>query len=92
MYISNQLVLLVYIAINVIVFAMFVWDKHKARASKWRTPERTLIIASLFGPWGGTIGMKLAHHKTSKPKFKLVYLFLVLHIAIIAYLFGKGYI
>ncbi len=90
MYISNTLVLLAYIAVNIVVFLMYVWDKHKARKGKWRTPEKTLIIAALFGPWGGVLGMRLAHHKTNKAKFKLVYLFLVLHIALIAYLWGAG--
>ena len=36
--------------------------------------------------------MQLTHHKTRKLKFKLVYVFLVLHIAVIAYLFGTGYL
>lgn len=65
---------------------MFCWDKHKAKADKWRTPEKTLLIAALIAPWGATLGMKLAHHKTRKPKFKLVYVFLVLHIILIAWL------
>lgn len=81
-----DLILLIYIVINLIVFVMFVSDKRKAIKGKWRIPEKTLILASLFGPWGGTIGMKLAHHKTHKTKFKLVYMFLIIHIVIIAYL------
>lgn len=31
--------------------------------------------------------MKYARHKTRKLKFKLVYVFLVLHIVVLAYLF-----
>lgn len=91
MVISIGLGLLVYIVINLIVFGMYVWDKHKAKSDKWRTKESTLIIGALFGPWGSFAGMQLAHHKTRKLKFKLVYVFLVLHIAVIAYLFGTGY-
>lgn len=92
MVISNGLGLLVYIIINLIVFGMYIWDKHKAKSDKWRTKESTLIIGALFGPWGAFAGMQLAHHKTRKLKFKLVYVFLVLHIAVIAYLFGTGYL
>lgn len=92
MQISIGLGLLIYIVINLIVFGMYVWDKHKAQSDKWRTKESTLIIGALFGPWGAAIGMKLAHHKTRKMKFKLVYVFLVLHIAIIAYMIGRGYL
>ncbi len=83
--------LAIYLVINVIVFAMYVWDKHKAKNSQWRTKESTLLLGALFGPWGAVIGMKLAHHKTLKPKFKLVYVFLVLHIILIAYLWYRGY-
>lgn len=83
----NTLLLIIYVLINVITFTLFVTDKHKARNGAWRISEKTLIIASLFGPWGGTIGMKVAHHKTRKPKFKLVYIFLMLHIILIAYFF-----
>ncbi len=92
MVISIGLGLLVYIVINLIVFGMYVWDKHKAKSDKWRTKESTLIIGALFGPWGAFAGMQLTHHKTRKLKFKLVYVFLVLHIAVIAYLFGTGYL
>lgn len=76
----------VYVVINVVVFAMYVWDKHKAKTDQWRTRESTLLIGALFGPWGAAIGMKAAHHKTQKTKFKLVYVFLVLHIIAILYL------
>ena len=86
----------VYVVINAIVFAMYAWDKHKAKTDKWRTKESTLLLGALFGPWGAAIGMKVAHHKTQKTKFKLVYVFLVLHIILIAYLAtaapAKGYI
>ena len=73
-----------------IAFAMYVWDKHKAKTDQWRTKESTLLIAALLGPWGAVAGMKFARHKTQKLKFKLVYVFLVLHIIILAYLVYSG--
>ena len=90
MQISVSLWLLIYIVINAVVFGMYVWDKHKAKADKWRTKESTLLIGALLGPWGAVLGMKAAHHKTRKAKFKLVYVFLVLHVALLAYMFGRG--
>lgn len=84
--------LIVYVILNVIAFAMYVWDKHKAKNDQWRTPESTLLIAALIGPWGAVAGMRLARHKTRKLKFKLVYVFLVLHIVILAYLVYSGII
>ena len=81
------LFLIVYVILNVIAFAMYVWDKHKAKNDQWRTKESTLLIAALIGPWGAVARMKYARHKTRKLKFKLAYVFLVLHIVVLAYLF-----
>ncbi len=83
-------ILAVYVLLNIAALVMFVWDKHKAKADKWRTPEATLIGIAFFGPFGATAGMLLARHKTRKPKFKLVYVFLVLHIILICYLAYSG--
>ena len=76
-------ILAVYAVLNVIAFLAFVWDKHKAQNDMWRTKESTLILLALFGPFGATIGMLTVRHKTKKPKFKLVYLFLIIHIIVI---------
>lgn len=78
------IVLIVYIVLNLVAAFLYVSDKKKAIEKEWRIPEKTLLIAAFFGPFGAAIAMKLAHHKTQKTKFKLVYLFLILHIALIA--------
>ena len=78
--------LIVYAVLNVISMMMFFSDKRKAVKGEWRTTEKALLISAFFGPFGATIGMHLAHHKTNKAKFKLVYLFLIIHIAVIAVL------
>ena len=73
----------VYAVLNVISMMMFFSDKRKAVKGKWRTTENALLFSAFLGPFGATLGMHLAHHKTNKPKFKLVYIFLILHIAVI---------
>ncbi len=73
----------VYAVLNLISLFMFFSDKRKAVKGAWRTTEKALLISAFFGPFGATAGMHLAHHKTNKTKFKLVYLFLILHIALI---------
>ena len=78
--------LIVYAVLNLISLVMFLSDKRKAVKGKWRTTESALLISALLGPFGAVIGMSLAHHKTNKIKFKLVYIFLMLHIVIIAIL------
>ena len=85
-------ILAIYILINIVALLMYVWDKHKAKNDQWRTRESTLIILAFFGPFGATAGMLAVRHKTQKLKFKLVYIFLILHIIAIAYLVYAGYI
>lgn len=79
----------IYAVLNLVSAVMFVRDKKKAIKGEWRTTEKALLISAFFGPFGAVIAMHLAHHKTNKPKFKLVYLFVVLHIAVIAVLLYK---
>jgi len=84
------IILIVYVILNVIAFVAFVWDKHKAQNDMWRTKESTLITLAFFGPFGATIGMQAVRHKTRKIKFKLVYLFLIIHIIVIGFLAYNG--
>lgn len=59
------------IAINIATFFVYGIDKWKARRSKWRIPESTLLtLAVLGGSIGAFIGMRTWHHKTMHNKFK----------------------
>ena len=78
--------IIIAVILNVIVFFMYGADKKKAKRGEWRTPEKTLILGGLIAPWGAILGMHYFRHKTNKPKFKLNYLFAVLHIVIAAVL------
>ena len=78
------------IVINIIVLALYGVDKWKAKNDRWRISENTLILAGLIAPVGAIIGMNAFHHKTRKPKFKLNYLFLVLHIVLLYVLWSQG--
>ncbi len=80
-----EIVLLIYIVINLIAFAMYGMDKHRAVKQEWRIPESSLLTVSFFGAIGATAGMRFFRHKTRKMKFKLVYLFLAMNIIIILY-------
>jgi len=74
------------VVFNVISFFMFFSDKRKAKKGSRRTPETTLLWAGFFGPIGATVGMNLFRHKTRKAKFKLVYVFLLMHTALLLFL------
>jgi uncharacterized membrane protein YsdA (DUF1294 family) len=63
-------IVIYFIAINTISFAMFYIDKSKAKRDKWRIKENTLHLTSFLGGSAGSIAaMVLFHHKTRKLKF-----------------------
>jgi len=65
-------VLLYYlIVINVVTFLVYGIDKWKAKRSKWRIPEATLLVLAIIGgSIGALLGMKVWRHKTQHKKFK----------------------
>lgn len=67
------LFLLYYLAgINLVTFLTYGIDKWKARKSRWRIKERTLILlAAVGGSIGAWIAMTMFHHKTLHKKFYL---------------------
>ena len=77
-----------YLIANACVFCLYGYDKHAARTGRWRIPESTLLGSALIGPFGAFSAMLLFRHKTRKPKFWLVPVFLAAHIAAILYLAG----
>lgn len=57
--------------INISTFIVYGIDKYKAKKSKWRIPEATLLwLAAAGGSLGAMFGMKVWHHKTLHKKFK----------------------
>ena len=84
---TTQLIIIYLIAINVITFLVYGIDKWKAKRSKWRIPEATLLgLAVIGGSIGAWLGMKVWHHKTMHKKFKFG-----LPVIIIIQLFIIGY-
>ncbi len=77
-------ILLYLAAINIVAFFLYGIDKWKARHDKWRVTEaRLLSVALLGGSVGALLGMKVWHHKTQHPKFRIgLPLILYLHLAI----------
>lgn len=63
---------LVVIAIwNSIVFLTYGLDKRKAIQSRWRIPEKVLLVESwLLGGFGALLGGYLFHHKVRKWYFQ----------------------
>lgn len=58
------------LAINLIAFLVFGWDKLMAKLEKRRVPERTLfLLAGLLGSVGAWLGMQVFRHKTKHTSF-----------------------
>lgn len=68
-----EYILGLYIAWNIVTFAMMGIDKYKAEHDKWRIREATLLLAAfLMGGVGSFIGSQFFRHKTQKTKFRLL--------------------
>ena len=64
------IVLIYWVVINVVTFFLYGIDKWKAKRSKWRIEESTLLWWAVFGgSVGALMGMKVWHHKTQHRKF-----------------------
>lgn len=81
------------LAINSITFFMYGIDKWKAKRSKWRIPESTLLVMAVIGgSVGAWLGMKVWHHKTMHKKFKYgVPAIFFIQVAIVGYVIFKGW-
>jgi len=82
-------IVLIYLAvINMVTFFMYGIDKWKAKKSKWRIPEATLLIMAVVGgSIGAWLGMKVWHHKTLHKKFKYgVPAIIIVQLALIDYI------
>jgi uncharacterized membrane protein YsdA (DUF1294 family) len=88
--ITDLLVFLVlYLVVNLFAFGAFAFDKWKAQRTAWRISENTLLALAFLGPAGAFSAMRFFRHKTRKPKFYLVSVFLIIHLVIIAYLVSR---
>ena len=65
------LILYYLLAVNVLTFIVYGFDKRKARRKRWRIPETTLLgLAVIGGSVGAWIAMHIFHHKTLHNKFR----------------------
>ena len=67
-----ELIVLYLVIINALGFILMLADKYKAKKSRWRIPERTLMSVAFFGgSIGCLLGMYTVRHKTQHPKFTI---------------------
>ena len=90
---TEQFILIYLVAINVVTFFAYCIDKWKAKRSKWRISEATLLgMAVIGGSIGAWLGMRVWHHKTMHKKFQLgIPLIIVAQIALVIWIISKSY-
>jgi uncharacterized membrane protein YsdA (DUF1294 family)/cold shock CspA family protein len=63
-----------YVALSVICFFVYAFDKSAARAGRWRVSEANLHFFSLIGGWpGALLAQQLLRHKCNKKQFRSTY-------------------
>ena len=84
----QRIIIIYLLVINIATFFTYGIDKCKAKKSKWRIREASLLaLAVLGGSIGAWLGMKVWHHKTMHKKFKYgVPAILILQLALLAYI------
>ncbi|HPG76477.1 MAG TPA: DUF1294 domain-containing protein, partial [Rhodoglobus sp.] len=61
----------IYVVTSIVTFAMYGYDKARAKSGRWRVPETTLLLLGLIGGWPGAIvGQVVFRHKTTKESFR----------------------
>ena len=67
---------LIYGCMSLVAYAVYALDKSAARRKRRRVPERAL---HLLGGWpGALLAQRQLRHKTSKPRFLMVFWLMVL--------------
>ena len=89
-----KIFLIYLLAINGITFFTYGIDKWKAKRSKWRIPESTLLVMAVIGgSVGAWLGIKVWHHKTMHKKFKYgVPAIFFIQVSLVGYVIFKGWI
>jgi uncharacterized membrane protein YsdA (DUF1294 family) len=66
------------ILISLATFGAYAWDKRRARAAEWRTPENILHLWELIGGWPGAyLAQRIIRHKSSKTSYLVVFWLIV---------------
>ena len=81
----DKVLLIITLVINVVSLFFFGLDKLWSMRGRVRVPESRLLLLAFLGPFGAFIGIQMFRHKTRKPKFLLVPLFLLFQLVLFFY-------
>ena len=81
----DKVLLTILLVVNFVSLVFFGLDKLWAMRGGVRIPESKLLLLAFLGPFGAYLSMLLFRHKTRKPRFLLVPLFLLLQLILMFY-------
>jgi uncharacterized membrane protein YsdA (DUF1294 family) len=85
-----MLALIIYglLVLNLITFITYGIDKRKAKKSRWRISESSLLFLALIGgSVGAWLGLKVWRHKTQHKKFYIgIPVIMVVHFALVIWM------
>lgn len=82
-------VLIGYISLSIVTFAVYAHDKRASQRDAWRTKEASLHLLALVGGWPGALwAQKILRHKSQKQPFKaILWLTIVVNISVFMMVF-----
>ena len=76
------------LAVNLVTFLTYGYDKRIAGSGRMRVPERVLLLLALAGGSpAALLGMRLFHHKTAKSSFQQKFWLVLLAQAILVIIY-----
>ena len=73
-----KLLLVLYLAVSLVAFGFYWYDKRMARDGKMRIPEKTLHLLEALGGWpGALLAQQWLRHKTQKQPFQNIFRLIV---------------
>jgi uncharacterized membrane protein YsdA (DUF1294 family) len=80
---------IIYSSLNLLAFAVFSYDKLKAKVRLGRNSENHLLFVAALGPFGALVAMGVFRHKIRHVKFILVSVFCILQLFLIIWLWPR---
>jgi uncharacterized membrane protein YsdA (DUF1294 family) len=73
------------VAVNMLTYTAYAWDKRRARTGGWRVAEFQLHLLELIGGWPAAwIAQRRLRHKCVKKRYQIVYWLVIILYQLVA--------